>query len=439
MKIVIIGGYGGMGRLFAKLFREEGCDVIVTGRTESKGRKAEKELGVKYMKDNKKASAEGDVVIVTVPIDVTIETIKEVAPCVKKGSLLMDFTSVKTEPCRAMDEFSDNAVNVIGTHPMFGPRVSSLEGQVFILTPIRTTKKWMKWITGFLEKHNARIIVSNPQEHDDMLAVVQGLTHFAYISIGKTLHDLDFDIKRSREFSSPIYELMLDIVGRIIGQDPHLYASIQVQNPRVLDVHKAFFKAAGELSDMVRKRDTERFVEIMSKSAKHFDDVDAAMGRSDKAIASLVSELKQLKKGIGKEVALKHIYSGNVHIGVVKDIDPEFVVIDESGVSRRLKISNITLLDDKERIKHKAERSGTIKRDFSHIFDKEVDENFIAQLLEEFNEGIIAVKVKDVYAGKQIPGGRKSVCFRVSLVNSDVKITEKEINKFFKRIGGVSR
>ena len=216
--IVIIGGYGGMGKLFARLFLDEGHKVIATGRTERKGRKAERELGVKYIKDNCKAARHGDVVIVTVPIDYTIETIKEVAPYVKKGSLLTDFTSVKEEPCRAMADFSDDGVEVIGMHPMFGPKVPGLEGQVVVLAPMRpgsgSKYKWMPWLLEFLNKHKAKIIEATPEEHDKVISVVQGLTHFAYISVGKTLKDLDFDIKKSRQFASPIYELMLDMDQR---------------------------------------------------------------------------------------------------------------------------------------------------------------------------------------------------------------------------------
>ena len=96
-------------------------------------------------------------------------------------------------------------------------------------------------------------------------------------------------------------------------------------------------------------------------------------------------------------------------------------------------------MNNKERIKYKTERVGTIHRDFSHIFDKEVDETFTADLLDKFNENVIAVEVKDIYTGEQIPDGKKSVCFGVSLLNTDVKSTEKDIERFFNRIGGVSR
>jgi len=444
--IAIIGGYGGMGMLFARLFLDEGCSVIVTDPTESKGLKAEKELNVKYIKDNCEAAKASDVVIVTVPIDYTIKTIKEVAPCVKEGALLTDFTSVKEEPCRAMAEFSREGVEVIGMHPMFGPKTQGLEGQVVVLTPVRPAYgasgdeyKWMPWLLSFLNKHDAKIIESTPEEHDKVISVVQGLTHFTYISVGKTLKDIDFDIKKSRKFASPIYELMLDMIGRIIGQDPHLYASIQMTNPRVLKVHEAFFRSAKELSDAVKNKDHEKFVKYMSDAAKHFDDVDAAMGKSNKAVASLVAELHHLKESIGKEIALQHVYSKKIHLGIVESVDSENVVLNDSGKQNVLKISNIQILDDNARIKFKTGKLGFVERDFSHVFESSVDEQFLCGLLEKFNENIISAKIRDVYSGKSIPEGRKSICFRIGMINENLKETEKIVNRFLAGAGGKPR
>jgi len=437
-KASIIGGYGGMGRIFARFFKDEGFKVCISGPTESKGIKAAEELGVEYIRDNVKAVENADVVMVTVPIDITVNVIKEVGPHIKEGALLLDDTSVKKEPCKAMEKFSGKNVEVIGTHPVFGPRVGSIDGQIFVLTPIRGSK-WLGWLQEKLETHKARVVVSTPEEHDRIMAVVQGLTHFTYISTGKTLQELGIDVKKSRQFSSPIYELMLDMIGRIIGQDPKLYAEIQMQNPEVLKVHKVFIKTAEKLSSIVRKKDEKHFVELMVDSAKHFGDVDRAMGRSDKAIFSLVSELDRLKNSIGQELCLIHIYSGKMHLGIVKSVTPDEVVLEDNGKEFTLKLSNIQVLRNSERIKHKAERFGSTLRDFSIVFEEKADENFLSDLLAKINENILNVKVKDVYKGEKLGKGKKSVCFAVELINQDAKKTEKSITEFFEKIGGTLR
>lgn len=437
-RIAVIGGYGGMGKFFASLFAKEGFPVVISGPNEVSGNDTAKKIGVTYVRDNAKAAENADIVIISVPINATLDVIKEVAPHVESGSLLMDYTSVKEKPCEYMEKYAPKDVEVLGTHPVFGHRVGGLEGQVFVLTPIRG-KKWTAYMKGFLEGHKARVYESTPAEHDRVMAVVQGLTHFNYIAVGKTLEKLDYNIKESRKYSSPIYDLMLDMIGRIIGQNPELYASIQMQNPEVVKVHRVFLETAGELADAVKKKDTKRFIRMMTDAAKNFDDLERAMGRSDKAIHSLVSELELLKNSVGKEIGLRHIYSGKKHVGVVKSVYPDTVVLEEGGKESQLKISNLEVLGDAEKKEYKEEFFGTVERDFSVVLSEEADENFIVSLIKGFDCNISDARVKDVYRGKQVGGGKKSVCFGITLIDSGAKKTEERVKALFSGIGGSLR
>jgi prephenate dehydrogenase len=312
VRIAIIGGTGEFGRLFARFFTEEGHEVVITGRNVEKGDRVARSIGVKFTEDNVSAAKDSDIVIICVPIESTVEVIGEVAPSVRPGSLLMDFTSVKVEPVRAMEENAHEGVEIIGSHPMFGPRVASLEGQIVILTPVKG-KKWMSFIEEFFTKNKARVFTSAPDEHDRVMAIVQGLTHFAYITTASTIKKIDNNVEKSRKFASPVYELMLDFIARIVGQNPHLYASIQMHNPYVNEVHETFIKEAERLKEIVKNQDVNGFVRTMSKSARIFKDVESSMGKSDKAISALTQELKKLKRSVGKEVALRHIYSMRSH------------------------------------------------------------------------------------------------------------------------------
>ncbi|NOZ59736.1 MAG: prephenate dehydrogenase [Euryarchaeota archaeon] len=431
VRIAIIGGSGEFGRLFARIFAEEGHEVLITGRDEAKGERVAREIGVRFSRDNVAAARWGDVVIISVYIDNTVEVIRQVAPHVREGALLMDVTSVKVEPCRAMLEHARRGVEIVGTHPMFGPRVKSLEGQVFVLTPLRG-ERWKRWLLEWLERHRARVIVTTPEEHDRIMSVVQCLTHFTYISVASTLQELGVDVKYSRRFASPIYELMLDLIARIVGQNPHLYASIQMHNPLATKVHDTFIAQASRLRDIVAAQDKRAFVELMAKAARHMGDVEAAMGRSDKAIHALSEELKKLRESLGKEVALRHLYSGAVHIGVVKEVTPERVTLISGRKEVSLKIANVELLSEEELLRHKAERLPKQRRDFSVLLPESAEEELIASLLRSTVRGVLSCEVIDIYRGRQIPEQMKSVTFRVVGVDVDFSAVER----FLKGIGG---
>ncbi|MFN3528117.1 MAG: prephenate dehydrogenase/arogenate dehydrogenase family protein, partial [Candidatus Altarchaeaceae archaeon] len=160
LTVVIVGGCGGMGKIFAKIFKNENFRVIITDPNEEKGKELANEINVEYSKDNKIARI-ADITIVTVPIEKTISVIEEVAPIIKDNSLIVDFTSVKKSVCEALEKFTNKNAEIISIHPMFGPKIPSIEGQVFILIPIRT-EKWINFIKNFLIKYNAKFIETTP-------------------------------------------------------------------------------------------------------------------------------------------------------------------------------------------------------------------------------------------------------------------------------------
>ena len=414
-KVAVIGGSRGLGKWIAKFLKKEGFKVTITSRDHEYGRKVPKKMGVKYCENNIDAAKSSDIVIVSVPIASTVKVIKEIAPHLRKGSLLLDVTSIKEKPAKAMEKYVPNYVEVLPTHPMFGPRITSLDGQVVILTPIRKSKCLNK-VINFLKEKKARVIVTTPKKHDKMMSVIQVLTHFAYICIASTIEKLKINIKKSRKFASPIYNLMVDTIARIVAQNPHLTFSIQHENKEGEKVRKLFIDIAKKMNNIIENNEKEEFIEEVRKAAKNLGDIESALGRSDKAIAALNEEIKKLKKSVGKEVGLKHIYSGKVHVGILKEVSPDFVVLKSRKMTLKLKTSNIRILNKKELQKWKIKKFGTKKFDISAIFPEKCDPNVIAKVVEN-EEGVISAKIIDVYKGEQIPQGMVSITIRFEVLD----------------------
>ena len=294
MKIAIIGGTRGLGKWIAEFLKNQGYDITITSRDQTSGNLVAKKLGVKYSNNNKKTAQENNIVIVSVPIETTGPVIEEVAPFMSKGALLMDVTSVKEKPALLMQEKLSEGAYFLPVHPMFGPRIRSLEGQVVVLTPLEKSK-WFEKVFKFLENQKARVLITSPEKHDEMMSVVQVLTHFAYISIAYTIKKLNVDIKESRKFASPIYNLMLDIISRIVAQNPYLVYSIQTQTDYAYHAREILMETIQELNEMLINSNQSDFVNAMNYAAKNMDDLEAALGRSDKVISALNQEINILK------------------------------------------------------------------------------------------------------------------------------------------------
>jgi len=429
VKIAVIGGTRGLGRWIANFLAQKGLDVTITGRNITEGELVSKKIGTGYTNNNVMAAESSDVVIISVPIQATPKIIEELAPIMKPGSLLMDVTSVKEESSKLMEKYAAESVEVVPTHPMFGPRIRSLDGQVVVLTP-STDGSWYSKVYEFLENENARIIVTTPEIHDRMMSIVQGLTHFAYVSIAATIERLDIDIKESRKFASPIYNLMLDTIARITAQNPYLVYSIQTSNKYIKESHETFNETFNELKNMIAEGDEEGFVHVMSNAAKHIDDLESALGRSDKAISALSEEVNILKNLLGREVGLKHIYSGKVHVGILEELKPEFLVLKQNNSSTTLKLSNVEILTDKQLMNWKIDNYPQKSYDVSAVFPESADPEVIVATVQGL-DGVVNAKLVDTYRGSQIPEGSMSITVRYLVFNNNTVLEVENLLKGF--------
>jgi prephenate dehydrogenase len=422
MKILIIGGTGDTGQWFTRFYKKHGWDVTVWGANKRKD--IAERLDVPFACDLDRELALSDVVMISVPIDLTEQVIADIAPKMKQGSLLMDITSVKTKPVHAMQQYAPEGVEILGTHPMFGPTIPDLQGQIIILVPVEgRCEHWLPVIRSLYEKQGVHIELATPQEHDRMMAVVQGLTHFAYISIGAAMAELDFDVPASRRFMSPVYEIMLDFVGRILAQNPYLYAMIQM-NPEVKAVHHAFMKVCEDMSDKVNSNDIQGFVNIIKRSAIHFGDTQAALGRSDKLINTKISEFQELIHSIGKERGLRHQYSGVTHVGIVKKVTPLMVTIERNGREVELKIENTRLLHLDELLEWKNNNLDHSSRDVSAFIPRGAGPETIKDIISQV-EGVVSVKLIDVYVHPV--SNSTSVTIRIT-IRGDLDASDVHLN-----------
>jgi prephenate dehydrogenase len=248
IEIGIIGGTGGIGKWFADFFEGEGYKVHVSGRKTG--------LDIPAMAEK------CDVVIVSVPIGVTCEVIKEVGPHMREETLLMDLTSLKEEPVKAMLQHSVS--EVIGVHPLFGPDVNTLAGLNVVLCPART-KRWIVWLTGVLKENGANIVESTPERHDKMMSIVQGLNHLNTITMGMVLNATGTDLLELKSFATPLFNTKIGILKRIFGNNPRLYAEIITSNPDIDTILDIYEKTLSDLKGLIKEKDSEGLTEIIKE------------------------------------------------------------------------------------------------------------------------------------------------------------------------------
>jgi prephenate dehydrogenase len=263
-----------MGRLFGSVLERHGFEVRVSGR--------------KTGLTNRQIAEESDIVMVSVPIRSTVGVIGEIAPVLRREQLLCDLTSLKAAPVKAM--LSSHA-QVLGMHPLFGPAVPSLQRQTVILTPARCSTPLASRIPEILRAEGADLVIMDPDAHDRLMAVIQGLTHFGNLCMADAIRRSGTDLAAALGATSPVYRIQMDLIGRLLSQDPALYGDILQLNPYVPAVLASFEAAAAELRRRVEGGDLPSFVEFFERAAETYRPYrDQAAAETDALIGFLAGK-----------------------------------------------------------------------------------------------------------------------------------------------------
>lgn len=272
--IGIIGGTAGMGAYLARVFMASGYHVEVMGL--DAGRAAEE------------VAASHDVVILAVPIAQTVDVAKRVAPHVRPGACLMDITSIKRAPLAAMLDSAPETVDVVGTHPMFGPHGIDFDRQKVVLCRGRGEASFTR-IKKLFEAFGAETIEATADEHDAQMALIQVLVHEKTMVLGSVLERLKADLGRSLQFASPIYRSELAMVGRMFSQRAELYADILTANPDALRLSHVFEQEAGHFARAIAMGDRDTVVKRFRQVAEYMQDFASwAKKQSDAILEELV-------------------------------------------------------------------------------------------------------------------------------------------------------
>lgn len=243
--ILIVGAKGGMGSLYSRIIKQTGHHVH--------------EIDKHNWHELEEIAPKLDLAIVTVPINVTGDVVKRLAPKLKKETILADFTSNKSEPIKTMKEAHDGPV--LGLHPMHGPDVDNLSKQLMVVCPdSRRDADASQWVIQQSKLWGMRVIEADAEKHDHVMHMVQGLRHFVALLHGSFMKTYDLKPQDILDYSSPIYRAELMMTGRIFAQSAELYADIVFANKERRELLLKFIEHNDRLAQMVKNDDKQGFI-----------------------------------------------------------------------------------------------------------------------------------------------------------------------------------
>ena len=249
-------GLGAFGRLAAAHLREH-FDVIATDAEDRSADAAALDIEWGSIAD----AAACPYVLLAVPVQSFPAVLESARPHMRPGALVMDVASVKLATAIAMQQFLPENVEILATHPMFGPQSADdgLAGHRIVLCPVRTER--LEKVQEFLQdKLGLETYVCDPETHDREIAQTQALAQF----VGRALAQME---RSESPVRTPGYLKFRD-VAETVGDDTwELFSAIQNLNPYAADMRAELL---GHLADM-----QERLAEETGAEADDDETVNA--------------------------------------------------------------------------------------------------------------------------------------------------------------------
>ncbi|SHG96727.1 prephenate dehydrogenase [Marivita hallyeonensis] len=186
--------------------------------------------------------SQADVILIAAPVSSFENVVSEIADACNPGALIVDVGSVKVVPAEIMRRMLPNHVDIVATHPLFGPQSArqGIEGLKVAVCPVQGNRHAQ--VAAFLRKAlGLTVIMTTPEDHDQEAAVVQGLTHL----IAKVLLRMG---PLPTRMTTKSFDLLSEAISMVQHDAPEVFEAIEKANPYAETVRRRFFDLAASLS-----------------------------------------------------------------------------------------------------------------------------------------------------------------------------------------------
>jgi len=272
-KVTIIGGSGGLGKVFARFFKKKGFDVTLIARNERRLKAAADELGVKHELDLKKGVKDADIIMVSIPIKTTPLMVKKIAPMIKQNALLFDIASLKHDVHAELKEACEKyPINCVSFHPMFGPGIKSMRNYVIILLRVGGTEHYdnvLKEMISLFQEDGIIITEATPEIHDLKIALTLGVPHMFNILFLNLLKRSSESLSELTRYTGTTFLLQKVFAESIIQREMEMFGDIQMENREFHMVLNVFEDLIKEYKKIIQQKDEEGFKRIFTEGLNY--------------------------------------------------------------------------------------------------------------------------------------------------------------------------
>ena len=330
---VAIVGLGLLGASLALSIDHSKYMVSVWNRSMEACRSmAERLAAEKIYSTPEEAVANGDIVIICLPIPVTMEFIRKYHSFLKKGAVMTDISSVKTCVVRCAEEFSE--LNFVGSHPMAGTEKSSWRSAVkglyenadILIVPGKySSREGIETVKTFWKSLNAHIKDIDCESHDALVANSSHMLHIIASALTRSILDRS-DAAEQRRYYSGCATGFRD-TSRIASSSPAMWKEICISNAgAIMPALDEFQYRLAEIRRTLVHGDGEKFAELFALGRDLRDSWLCYKKSHDLPQNIVLCGIKHCgKTTVGREIAA---------VLDIKFVDSDDLIIEKDGGKR---------------------------------------------------------------------------------------------------------
>ena len=187
-----------------------------------------------------------DTIFVAVPIRDFEGLMDSLSGKISGKKTIIDVCSVKVHPKQAMLDHLPSEVDIIATHPLFGPDSLQERDSVMMMEKVRDIHDRYEFWKAYFESQNIMIEEISSEEHDMMAARSQGLTHL----VGRVIDDFG---TQQTNIDTVGYKALHKLVSQTCNDSWELFEDIQKYNPytqkMIVELNESFKKIVDSLGN----------------------------------------------------------------------------------------------------------------------------------------------------------------------------------------------
>lgn len=267
-------GLGLIGGSIAKGLKRSAPNIRIMAymRTRQKLEQAQKEQIVDVILDGiDETLLECDILFLCTPVEYNTDYLKKIRPFLKKGAIVTDVSSTKTEIHRAVAELGMEHC-FIGGHPMAGSEKTGyehatdhlLENAYYLLTPTaHSSDSDVNQLTGLAKTIGAIPLILDYHQHDFAVAAISHLPHLIASSLVNLVHDNDNQEQLMKRLAAGGFK---DIT-RIASSSPVMWEQICMTNTENISILlQKYIDSLTLLADQLKQKKGEAIYQLFESS-----------------------------------------------------------------------------------------------------------------------------------------------------------------------------